>query len=412
MEMLLGVLVVMAAGLCMGSCVWPMKLMHKFQFEHWWFLAMLTGLIIIPWTITLVAFPNAIAAYRDVPVSVLITANLFAVSWGIANVLFGLCVVRIGVALTMAILTGLGASVAVTMPLIFKGSGLFKDAPGITSPAGLTVLAGVSVMLIGVVLAALAGFGRDRELQKLERTSGGFLMGLIMAIIAGVTSAGIMLAFVYGQGPIVARVSVLEPGQSAQITVVDNTNLSGEYSISDDGEATLPDIGPIKIGGMTAKAAADKIADLLKLSQQPEAEARVRVETSNVLAVFPVWAVALLGGALINLGYPVYLMAKNKNWGILLTSWREVALAIIVGIQFIVAVALAGKGMILLGVLGASVGAGIQQAMQMVGGQGLGFISGEWRGVHGTPRRQMYLAIVVLIIAMIVMAYSNTLAGG
>src|SRR5664280_821957 len=204
MEMTLGVLAAAGGGLAMGSLVWPMKLMRKFQFEHWWFLAMLTGLIIVPWTITLAAFPHVIQAYRDVPASVLITSNLFAVSWGIANVLFGLCVVRIGVALTMAILTGLGASVAVTMPLIFKGTGLFKDAPGILSPAGLTVLAGVGVMLLGVILASLAGFGRDRQLKKLQSASGSFLVGLMMTVVAGVTSAGIMLAFVYAQGPIVA----------------------------------------------------------------------------------------------------------------------------------------------------------------------------------------------------------------
>jgi hypothetical protein len=107
------------------------------------------------------------------------------------------------------------------------------------------------------------------------------LGGLIMTIIAGVMSAGIMLAFVYGQGPIVARVSMLEPS---------------------------------------------------------------------------------------------------------------------------------GTVMVLLGILGASVGAGIQQAMQMVGGQGLGFISGEWCGVRGTPRRQVYLAIATLIVATIVMACANILA--
>ena len=53
------------------------------------------------------------------------------------------------------------------------------------------------------------------------------------------------------------------------------------------------------------------------------------------------------------------------------------ALSIIIGGQFCLAIALGGKGMVLLGVFGASVGAGIQQAMQMIGGQGLGFISGE-----------------------------------
>jgi hypothetical protein len=71
-----------------------------------------------------------------------------------------------------------------------------------------------------------------------------------------------------------------------------------------------------------------------------------------------------------------------------------------------------GKGMLLLGALGASVGFGIQQATQMLGNQGVGFISGEWSGVFGTPRKQMYLAITFLITAAIVLAYGNTLAKG
>jgi hypothetical protein len=85
-------------------------------------------------------------------------------------------------------------------------------------------------------------------------------------------------------------------------------------------------------------------------------------------------------------------------------------LAVIIGIDFSLAVALMGKGMLLLGALGASVGWGIQQSMQMTGTQLLGFLSGEWRGVYGKPRRQMYLAIALLIVAAIVMAYGNTLA--
>ena len=52
-------------------------------------------------------------------------------------------------------------------------------------------------MLVAVVLASLAGFGRDRQLKKLQQTSGSFLVGLIMTVIAGVTSAGLWLAFIY-----------------------------------------------------------------------------------------------------------------------------------------------------------------------------------------------------------------------
>jgi len=51
--MALGVLAAAAGGLAMGSVVWSTKLVRTFQFEHWWFLAMLTGLVIVPWTISL-----------------------------------------------------------------------------------------------------------------------------------------------------------------------------------------------------------------------------------------------------------------------------------------------------------------------------------------------------------------------
>ena len=34
------------AGLIMGSGAWPMKIMRKFQFEHWWFVGMLNGVVI------------------------------------------------------------------------------------------------------------------------------------------------------------------------------------------------------------------------------------------------------------------------------------------------------------------------------------------------------------------------------
>jgi len=417
METVLGVLVVAVAGLTMGSGVWPMKLMRKFQFEHWWFIGMLLGLIILPWTITLVAFPNVIQAYRDVPVSVLVISNLFSISWGIANVLCALCFVRIGVALTGAILTGLGASISVIVPMIFKGSGLFKDAPDIGSAAGATVLTGVGVMLIGVILASAAGFGRDKELKKLQKTSGSFMGGLIMTIIAGVTSAGIMLAFVYSQGPIVARVSMVESGQTIklggvqEIKGVISVNPAG-YPVDSNGDIVLVfgknEEVDVHVGGLTAKAAADRINGVIE-GKTKAWNQHISVDVPNIFAVFPVQAVGLLGGALINILYPAYLMTKRKSWGVLATSGKECILAAIIGVQFCIAVSLANKGMLLLGALGASVGAGIQQSMQMIGGQGLGFISGEWKGVHGTPRLQMYAAIVLLIIAASIMAYSNYL---
>ena len=339
----IGILLVAFAGLLVGSGAWPMKLMRQFQFEHWWFLGMLTGLIILPWAVTLLFCPNAFEALAQIPAGTILTANLWAVGWGVANVLSGLCLVRIGVALTGAILTGLGASLGVTLPLIVKGSGLFQDAPDLVSPAGLTVLAGVGVMLLGVGFAALAGFGRERARPQRALNAGSFSGGLIMAAIAGLLSCGMGLAFVYGQGPIM-------------------------HAMRSAGAAEVP-------------------------------------------ATFAVWAVGLFGGALVNLVYPLFLMARNRSFGVLRRNWTEAALATFMGINLAVGIVLMGAGMRALGALGASVGFGIQQASQMLGSQGLGFLSGEWHGVTGRPRRQMFFAIACLIAAALIMAWGNRLAG-
>lgn len=421
MMTLVGALVVAAAGLIMGSSVWPFKLMRTYQFEHWWFIGMLVGLIVMPWTITLLGCPNALEAIRNVPFSAILLGNIFAVGWGIANILCGLCYVRIGVALTGAILTGLGVSVGSVVPLVFKGSGLFQDSPSLASPAGATVLVGVCVMLLGVATASLAGFGRDRARAEADpaETRGSFLGGLIMTVIAGVLSACMSFAFVYSQGPIMAHLSTVEPRSKVTVTVqsvqprpadaivpiYESDTYSGTYAVGDDGKIQLPTVGPVAIGGMSADAASQRIVDAI----DPDGRAEVRVETGSIPPTFAVFALGLFGGAVVNIGYTSYLLTRNRSWGVLARSGGELFLAAIIGVNFSLAVTLMGQGMLMLGVLGASVGWGIQQAFQIIGTQLLGFLSGEWRGVHGRPRLQMYLAIGIFLFAAVVLAYGNTL---
>jgi hypothetical protein len=336
---IVGALMVLAGGLLSGSGAWPMKLMKRYQFEHWWFVAMLTGLVVVPWSVTFAFCPNAIAAYRSIPMSTLVHANLWATAWGVANVLCGLCYVRLGMALTSVIVTGLGAAVGVILPMVVKGSGLFQHASGPGSPAGLILLGGVCVMLAGVVLAGSAGAGRDRARHKAERHSGRFLSGLIMALLAGIFSAGMGLSFVYGQGAIM-------------------------QAMKQQGAGEIP-------------------------------------------ATCSVWAVALLGGALVSVLYPGWLIVRNRSWGTLWQSWGELLLAIAIGINVCLAAVLVGAGMRVLGPQGASVGLGIQPASWMLGGQIVGFLSGEWRGVDGAPRKKMYLAIVCLTTAVMILVSAN-----
>jgi hypothetical protein len=313
MHTLLGVMVVAVAGLIMGSGAWPFKLMRKFQFEHWWFIGMMFGLIIMPWALMLRGCPGALEGLRAVPASAIIKANLFACGWGIANVLCGLCFVRIGMALTGAILSGLGVSVGAIVPMVFKGSGLFKGAADLNSPAGLTVLVAVAVMLLGVMLASLAGFGRDRELKKLQATSGGFMGGLIMAAVAGLLSTGIAFSYVYSQDPIAANLSMIRPASTITVAIEENEELSGQREVRTDGTIDLPGVGPVSVAGLNARLASERIQEQLAASGIMNSST-VRIDTGSIVVTFAVFAVSLLSGAMVNIGYAAYLLTRNKSW--------------------------------------------------------------------------------------------------
>ena len=341
-----GLAVVVLSGLVMGTSPWPLKLMRQFKYEHFAFVSMLFALVVMPWTITLLKCPDTWAAYRAVPAEILIKSNIFSLAWGIAQVLALLCFLRIGVSLTYGILCAIGASVGVITPMVFKASGAFSNAPDLGSKAGRMVLGGVVVMVLGVFFASLSGFGREKMLQPKNVDSppsaGGFGLGLVMVVLAGVLSAGWGFAFAYSQGPII-------------------------QAMKDHGATDFP-------------------------------------------AGIAVWAIALMGAAFVNVAYPAYLMTKNKSWDVLVSHPREVVLSLIYGLLFFIPSALLGQGMLLLGVLGASVGFGVVQGTLILGGQALGFVSGEWRGVSGTPRTQIYIAIVVLVCSMVILAFGNSLA--
>jgi len=227
----------------------------------------------------------------------------------------------------------------------------------------------------------------------------------MMAAISGVLSSFMAFVFVYSHDPIVAHFSDVDPARAIRVTTGAQKR---DYTVSGHGTVEIAGVGLVQVGGVSAAVAAERIGDGIRAAR-PGDPPGVRVDTGSIPATFAVFAVGLVTGALLNIGFAMYRLSRNRSWHVLLTSGREFLLAIIIGVNFSLAVALMGKGMLLLGALGASVGWGIQQAMQMTGGQLLGFVSGEWRGVRGKPLQLMIAAISVLLAAVCVLALGKAL---
>jgi L-rhamnose-H+ transport protein len=339
---LTGIVVVVLSGLIMGTSPWPLKLMRHFRYEHFGFVSMLLALVVLPWAITLAYCPEPFTALCEVDCGVLLKANLFAFCWGIAQVLAMLCFVRIGVSLTYGILCSVGAAVGVIVPMLVKASGVFQEGPDLFSLPGAIILFGTAVMVCGVVFASMAGAGRERL-----RNRGG------------------------------------QQTQEAKHT--------GRFAV---GLVMVVAAGVLSVGW----------GFLFTYFHQPIVDAMQSHGAPHFPATIAVWAVALLGAALPNVLCPALLMTHNRSWRVLAQHPAEIALALAYGILFFIPSALLGEGMLRLGPLGASVGWGLVQGTLILGGQFLGFLSGEWRGVEGPPRRQIYIAVALLIVAMTIMA--------
>ena len=338
---MLGFFMALFAGACAGGAATPIKLMRHFKYEHWSFIAAMTGMVVLPWLVMLLFCPDVFTALGTVTGSTLLKANLLSMSWGIANVLCGLCLVRIGFSLTVGLLTGVGLPIGVLLPMVFRGSGQFADAPGLFTRSGLVIGLGVAVMMVAVVLISQAGFGRDAQQKNAVTTGakvepGRFRTGLVMAVIAGFLQVGLSFAFVYTQAPI------------------------NEALRSHGAGVTAAGVG--------------------------------------------IWAVTMPGGALINLGFAAFLMIRNRSWPVLTSAPKEILLSLLIGIIFLTFLVSMGTSMRWLGVLGASVGFAVYQMAQICTSQAVGFISGEWHGITGKPRAQMLRAIAMLIIAVVIIA--------
>ncbi len=337
-----GALLAALGGLCIGSGSWTLKEMRRYRFEHWLLVGMSVGLVILPWSIMLGVYPDALAAIGRIPRGNLLLSNLFSMGWGVANVLCALCFVRIGVALTGGILGGLGMAMGVLVPMLFRGSGLFSRAPGPGSPAGLAALGAVGLLVAGAGLCLAAGLLRERPAGAGGERSPGFRAGLALAALAGVLSSFPNFAFAYGQDAIIAAIHRGAPG-------------------------------------------------------------------SDPLSTVPVWAVGMMGGALVNLAYAALLVHRGRGWR-LLAAPRDLGIAMVGGSLFIVAFGLMGQGALLMGPLGASAGWGIYQVGQILGGQAVGLAYGEWRGADPKACRLMAGGVTVLIAAAGLLAWANSLA--
>jgi len=334
MSLYLALFWLVAAGVTQGAFPLPMKYTRKWAWEHLWFWYSLTAFFVLPAVMAVATVPNLPGVFHTASHASVLAIAAFGVTWGFGSVLFGLGIDSLGMTLGFPIMTGLTTALGALIPMAILTPGL------LTARNGLLTIAGNLVTILGVVISAMAGEGRDKQLGRKETQSilgprRTFAAAMTICVASGVLSAMFNFGYAFG-------------------TPLTNTAVSL---------------------GATADNA------------------------TNVM-----WVVMLPAGGIVNLVYCLYLARRNRTGaGFFHGSPRDWISATSMAVLWTGSVILYGWGANGLGKLGATLGWSLWNAILITTTVFCGLATGEWRGAHGTPRRLLWASVLVLIAGMFIL---------
>ncbi len=190
-----GVLLTMAAGTMAGNCLLPMKYLRRFAWENAWLIFSLVSLVLLPWLFALLWVTGLGELYAALTWRQVLVPAGFGFGWGFAQVLFGLSVARLGLALGYAIIIGLGAVLGTLVPFFVQSR---ETAAGGQSAL---LLGGVAVMVAGIALSAWAGQRRDAHAAAHAQpgVSGNYASALALAVLCGLLAPMLNYSFAFGR---------------------------------------------------------------------------------------------------------------------------------------------------------------------------------------------------------------------
>jgi L-rhamnose-H+ transport protein len=337
----LGAALVVAGGVLQGTFAVPMKYTRYWKHENIWLVFAATGLVLFPWALTAAAVPSLPSIYSATSWKCLSAIIGFGVGWGIGATLTGLGLNMLGIGLGFAIILGLSASIGSLVPLLVLTPGRFFSAEG------YYYLAGTAVMLVGLVIAALAGSLRERSARKQggpeskATAKSSFVAGLLVCIAAGILSSMLNFCFAFGA------------------EAIENARRFGASAIW----------------------------------------------ASNVAA-----APGTTGGFLANAAYCGYMMRQNgsgRNFLLAGTAGHWL-LGVAMGAFWYGGLAVYGIGINHMGNFGTVVGWPVLMGTIIVSSNVAGLVTGEWEQADHKARTYLFAGCIVILLALLVLAMAQS----
>ena len=144
---------------------------------------------------------------------------------------------------------------------------------------------------------------------------------------------------------------------------------------------------------------------------EPIKQAALRAGALPAAAPNAIWALVFTSNYLINAGYAVYLMLKNRTFKLIVSQGSAVywMWVLFMGIAWPLGIVLYGMGADRMGVYGAYVAFPMMLVMAILFGNIAGVITGEWRGTFAKTKATMVAGVLVLVTAFALFGVASRL---
>lgn len=189
---LLGVFFHWLGGLSSASFYVPYKRIRLWSWEIFWLTGGLFSWLIAPWLGALIGSKDLFGVLASISPHTLLVCYACGAGWGLGGLTFGLTMRYLGLSLGMAVALGLTTVIGTLGPPIFQGT--LGDLAA--KPGSVYTFAGIAVVMIGIVIVALAGNAKEKQLANVsgdahipDRGEFDLRKGILIALFSGVMSS-------------------------------------------------------------------------------------------------------------------------------------------------------------------------------------------------------------------------------
>ena len=167
------------------------------------------------------------------------------------------------------------------------------------------------------------------------------------------------------------------------------------------------------IKGITIAVACGILSALLNVgfvNAAPIATLAIEMGALDRNASLAAWVVVLIGAFIMNAGYAIFLLFKNKSWSNFKVPGSKKAFrwAILASIFWFGALGVYGQGAALIGPIGGVIGWPMLLGLSLIVSNFWAYRAGEWNGAK-KPFNLLLIGLAVLIFASIILGYSNSI---